>query len=47
MKKRRLKKWVKVALTIIIVYAIGIGCTLLLCERAEQINRSVENVKVN
>ena len=46
MKKRRLKRWVKVTLTIIVIYTIGIGCILLLCERAEQINRSVENEKV-
>ena len=40
MKKRKLKRWVKNLIIIIIVYLVGIGCIFAMCERAKQINYS-------
>lgn len=42
MKKRKLKKWVKGLMIIIVVYIIGLIAVLSLCDRAEQINNSNE-----
>lgn len=40
MKKRKLKKWVKNLITMVIVYLIGVSFILILCERVEQINNN-------
>lgn len=47
MKKRKLKKWVKELLIITLIYSIGIGCVLIMVERANQINRSMEYERIN
>ena len=40
MKKRRLKRWVKKILVLIIIYSVGFGFILLMCARAEQIDKA-------
>lgn len=40
MKKRRLKRWVKKLLVLIIIYSVGFGFVLLMCARAEQIDKA-------
>lgn len=47
MKKRRLKKWVKELLIIIVIFIIGFGCIFAMTERADQINRSMNYVEIN
>ena len=39
MKKRKLKKWVKNLIVVIIVYAIGLGCIVALVNNAEKLNK--------
>lgn len=41
MKKRRLKGWVKNLFGYTLIIIIGVFCIFALCERAEQIDRSI------
>ena len=46
MKKRKLKKWVKGLMIIVVVYVIGLIAVLSLCDRAEQINNQYNNTEL-
>jgi Tfp pilus assembly protein PilO len=49
MKKRNLKKWVKELIVVITIFIIGLGFTLILSERVNQIdnNKGVSYEKYN
>lgn len=47
MKKRRLKKWVKTTIAIVIIYAIGILVVLAWTKQVEWFNHNIEKCGSN
>lgn len=47
MKKRRLKKWVKELLILVVISLLAVGFVFIASARAEQIDRSMNYVEIN